>query len=77
MLRTRLPMQSDTSPEAAAVQEELFRRMTPGQRLHLALEMSDSIRLIALAGLQKRRPDLTGRQLMLELARLMHGSAAF
>jgi hypothetical protein len=42
-------MSFDTSPEAAAIQAEIFRRMKPAQRLQLALEMSESMRNIALA----------------------------
>lgn len=49
-------MISDTSPEAAAIQDEIFRRMTPEQRVRLAIEMSESMRNVALAGLRSRRP---------------------
>jgi hypothetical protein len=66
-------MYSDTSPEAAAVQREIFRRMTTEQRLRLALEMSDSVRNIALAGLRSRRPELNDEQLSRELLRIMYG----
>jgi hypothetical protein len=63
----------DTSPEAAAIQQAIFRRMTPEQRLHLALEMSESMRDIALAGLRSRRPELSEAELSRELIRLMYG----
>ena len=66
-------MPSDTSPEAEAIQLEIFRRMTPAQRLKLALEMSDSMRNVALAGLRTRRPDLDEMELLRELMRLMYG----
>lgn len=66
-------MQSDTSPEAAAIQAEIFRRMTPAQRLKLALEMSESMRNIALAGLRSRRPDLNEEELSRELMHIMYG----
>ena len=66
-------MQSDTSPEAAAIQAEIFRRMTPVQRLKLALEMSESMRNVALAGLRSRRPDLNEEELSRELMRIMYG----
>ncbi len=63
----------DTSPEAAAVQRAIFRRMTTEQRLRLALEMSDSMRNVALAGLRSRRPELSEAELSRELIRLMYG----
>jgi hypothetical protein len=68
-------MSFDTSPEAAAIQAEIFRRMTPAQRLRLALEMSESIRNIALAGLRSRRPELNEKELSIELMRIMYGFA--
>ena len=58
---------------AAAVQLEIFRRMTTEERLHLALEMSESLRNIALAGLRSRRPDLDADGLARELMRIMYG----
>lgn len=65
-------MLSDTSPEAAAIQDEIFRRMTPEQRVRLALEMSESIRNVALAGLRSRRPELSEAELSRELLRVMY-----
>ena len=52
-------MASDTSPDAAHIQQEIFRRMSPAERLRMALEMSESIRNFARAGLRSRRPELT------------------
>ena len=66
-------MASDTSPEAAAIQAEIFRRMTPAERVKLALEMSDSMRNVALAGLRSRHPEMREEQLKWELMRLMYG----
>jgi hypothetical protein len=45
-------MPFDTIPEAAAIQERIFREMTTVQRLRL--EMSESLRNVALAGLRPR-----------------------
>lgn len=67
-------MHSDTSPEAAAFQREIFRRMTTEERLRLALEMSESLRNVALAGLRSRCPDLDEDALSRELIRIMYGS---
>jgi hypothetical protein len=56
-----------------AIQQEVFRRMTTAERLRMALEMSESIRNVALAGLRSRRPELTPQELSSELLRLMYG----
>lgn len=66
-------MYSDTNPEAALIQRDIFRRMTTEQRLRLALEMSESMRNVALAGLRSRRPELNERELFRELMRVMYG----
>jgi hypothetical protein len=66
-------MPSDTNSKAAAVQQQIFRRMTSATRLQLALEMSDSMRNVALAGLRARQPELTADQLSRELMRVMYG----
>ena len=61
--------------KATAIQRRIFRAMTTEQRLRLALEMSDSLRNVALAGLRSRRPDLDANGLSRELARIMYGLA--
>jgi hypothetical protein len=47
--------------------------MTSAARLRLALEMSESMRNVALAGLRARQPELTADQLSRELMRVMYG----
>ncbi len=59
--------------KATAIQREIFRSMTTEQRFHMALEMSESLRNVALAGLRSRRPDLDERGLSRELVRIMYG----
>ncbi|MFL6438328.1 MAG: hypothetical protein ACJ71Q_12165 [Terriglobales bacterium] len=66
-------MPSDTDSKAAAIQRQIFRRMTSAARLRLALEMSESMRNVALAGLRARQPELTADQLSRELMRVMYG----
>ena len=55
------------------MQQDIFRRMTTEKRLQLALEMSESLRNIALAGLRSRRPELDADGLTRELMRIMYG----
>ena len=66
-------MPSDTNPQVATIQEGIFRRLTTAQRLRLALEMSESLRNIALAGLRSRQPELNPAELSRELLALMYG----
>jgi len=68
-------MPSDTSTEAGTIQRDIFRRMTTQQRLRLALEMSESMRNVTLAGLRSRRPELDADELWQELIRIMYRSA--
>jgi hypothetical protein len=68
-------MSSDTDAAAAALHQEMFRRMQTEERLRLALEMSESMRNVALAGLRNRRPELSEKELFAELIRLMYGVA--
>jgi hypothetical protein len=65
-------MPFDTSPEAAAIQEGIFRRMSTAERLKVALEMSESLRNVALASLRGRRPELNDDELSRELVRIMY-----
>jgi hypothetical protein len=69
-------MSLDTDPVARAIQQDIIRRMTPEKRIRLALEMSDSVRNVALAGLRSRQPELTPQELSRELLRIMYGPTA-
>jgi hypothetical protein len=60
---------SDTSPEAAAVQDEIIRRMTGEQRLLLAIEMSEFARELATSRLRQEHPDWTDWEIKRELLR--------
>ncbi len=44
-----MPNARDTTPDAAAVQTEIYRRMGASRRAELAAEMSEMARAIALA----------------------------
>ncbi|HEY0021917.1 MAG TPA: hypothetical protein VGB24_03375 [Longimicrobium sp.] len=60
---------SDTSPEAAAIQDEIIRRMTGEQRLLLAIEMSEFARELAASRLRQEHPDWTDWEIKRELLR--------
>ena len=53
---------SDTGPRAAALQTEIYRRMTPEERVAQALALCDSARKMAAAGILERNPEATNRE---------------
>lgn len=61
----------DTSPEAERVQMELFRRMGPERRLHVAIELSQTTRKLLAEGVLRRHPDYTEAQVRLAVLRLL------
>ena len=67
----------DTTPEAWRVQLEIFRRMSALQRLEMALELSDTVRDLAIAGVQHRHPDYSPDQVRQAVLRLMQGKEVF
>jgi hypothetical protein len=61
---------SDTSPAAEAVQLQIYRRMSAGQRLLLGFEISELARELKRAGIRQRHPDWSDAQVERELLRL-------
>ncbi len=47
----------DTSPEAWAVQLAVWKRMTPGQRLDIAVSMSEELVSLTRTGIRARHPE--------------------
>ncbi|HEU0012263.1 MAG TPA: hypothetical protein VFQ45_01195 [Longimicrobium sp.] len=60
---------SDTSPQAAAIQDDIYRRMSGAERLRLAFEMSTMVRDLAAARLRNEHPDWSDWQIKRELLR--------
>jgi hypothetical protein len=67
------PLASDTSTVIEERQIEAWRRMTPGEKLQLALQMSDTVRQLAVAGIKQRHPGAPPREQFLRLAQLTLG----
>lgn len=65
---------SDTSPEAAEIQANIYRKMTGEERLRLAVEMSVAARELTLARLRAQHPEWSDRELKRELLRYAFGS---
>lgn len=61
----------DTSPEAFAVQAMWFRRLSPSERLRLAMEMCDEMRSLCDAGVRRRHPEFGEGQVREEVARIV------
>jgi hypothetical protein len=60
---------NDTSPEAEAIQTEIYRRMTGAERVALAWEMSLFARELARARLRQEHPDWTEWEMKREILR--------
>jgi hypothetical protein len=68
---------ADTTPEAARVQFEIYRRMSPDRRLELAFEMSQFLRDVVVAGVRSRHPEFSEEQVRLAVIRLTIGEELF
>jgi hypothetical protein len=67
----------DTSPEAWKVLMERIRQMTPEERLQRCLELTENMRLNALAGLRQAFPNASEREIFLRAAKQRLGSELF
>ena len=64
---------TDTSAEAQAIMDELYRAMTPAQKLQRVRDLTIMANELALEGLRRRHPEESERQLFLRLARMRLG----
>jgi DUF1365 family protein len=64
---------TDTSTTMRARQLQVFRGMTPAQRVELAIEMSDEIRAVAEAGIRGRHPQHTDDEVRAALLAILLG----
>jgi hypothetical protein len=67
----------DTSPDAAAVQLEAYRRMGPEGRLRVGLELTQLSRSLLAAGIRARHPEYGADDVHLALVRAWLGPALF
>jgi DUF1365 family protein len=66
-------MPFDSAPDALAAQREVWRRIGPAARIRLAIEMSDAVRRVALAGARSRQPALSDAELLRRQLRSLYG----
>lgn len=63
----------DTSPDAHAVQHDIYGRMGGAGRVATAFRLSAAARAMTLAGIQSRHPEYTDDEVRRALARLTLG----
>jgi hypothetical protein len=66
---------SDTRPEAERVLLELLRQAPPYRKLEMVAQMNETVRALALSGLQERYPQATPEELRRRLADVLLGPA--
>jgi hypothetical protein len=72
-----VPRSRDTTPEAEAVQFEIYRRMTSAQRTRIGLQMSLDARATTLANIRSRHPDYDEATARWALFRILVGDELF
>ncbi|MCK6479194.1 MAG: hypothetical protein HUU06_05620 [Planctomycetaceae bacterium] len=68
------PLPTDTSPEAAAVQERLFREMGPAGRMRAALDLSEAVIEEVRRSLERLHPGATRREIDLAFIETCYGA---
>ena len=63
----------DTTPEAAAIQTAIHRRLGPAARLRIAMDMSTLVRDCTRAGVMVRHPEYTADEVTAALIRDLYG----
>lgn len=72
--RTRIAvLSSDTSPDVERRQVDLWRRMSPSDKLRLVREMTRAVQELSLAGIRRRHPGASEDECKLRLALLTLG----
>jgi hypothetical protein len=61
-------LSSDTVPEVERLQVELWRRMSPEDKLRIVTEISRATQELSLAGIRRDHPDASERECLLRLA---------
>jgi hypothetical protein len=68
---------TDTTPEAAAVQLAIYRKLSGSDRVRIGHQMSLDARAIALAAIRRRHPDYDDTTARWALFRLLLGDELF
>lgn len=65
----------DTAPESWSRYEAVLGRMDGPRRVHAAIEMSEAVHEIRLAGIRSRHPELSPREAVAQLVAEDYGVA--
>jgi len=63
----------DTSPAAAAAHFKLYQQIGPARRAQIAAELSDAVRMTAIAGIRRRHPDYSERDVARLFVKIVYG----
>jgi hypothetical protein len=69
----RTVLSADTAPVIEDRQVQAWRRLSPAERLRLAIEASRAVTELALAGIRRRYPSASERECFLRLAAIRLG----
>ena len=72
-MRTHAVLSSDTSLAAERAQVELWRTMSPLDKIHSVMEISRAVQQLSLAGIRLRHPEASDQECLLRLAVLKLG----
>jgi len=66
-------LSSDTSPDAERLQVEIWRRMSPVEKVRVLTDITFAVQELTLAGIRLRHPDASDRECALRLTVLKLG----
>ena len=75
--QTALPPPLDTTADAAAIQLEIYRKLSGQDRVRIGHQMSLDARAITLAAIRRRHPDYDDATARWALFRLLIGDELF
>jgi hypothetical protein len=70
-------MSLDTSPDASALQLDVYRRMSPAARLRIGLELTALSRRLLEDGVRRRHPEYDNQQVRVAFLRRWLGGDLF
>lgn len=66
-------MLTDTHPDAAAVQFELLRRLTPSRKIELVCKLTAAVVALSRQGIRDRHPNLSEQEVDLMFIEMNYG----
>ena len=72
----RAVLTADTTVDVEQRQVDLWRRLSPAERLQMVSDTSRAVTMLALAGIRLRHPQASERECFLRLAAIRLGVAA-